>query len=114
MGDGGILLASNLQPPGDSTMPPRKTKGLLEQERRLNEAIATRLRELLVRHRLSVRALARDLGLSASMLSAVTNGHRRPSLSNLIALADRLDVTHDELVGRTSAPRRRDVRRRRA
>ena len=44
--------------------------------------------------------LAKETGLTADWISHYETGKRLPSLPNLIKLADALDLTLDDLVGR--------------
>ena len=44
--------------------------------------------------------LASRIGVSKAMLSAIENGHRKPSLDTLIAAADVLRCSTDDLLGR--------------
>lgn len=48
-------------------------------------------------HGLSLRELARRVGVSASALSQIENGHSRPSVDTLYELARQLGVTPDEI-----------------
>jgi transcriptional regulator with XRE-family HTH domain len=55
---------------------------------------------------LSLAEAAADTGISVSTLSRLENGGRRATLEQLLPLADRYDVSLDELVGRTEPPRK--------
>lgn len=59
--------------------------------------IGSRLREARLRRGLGVRELARDLGVSASLLSAIEHGRSMPSVKTLYGLATQLQVSLDEL-----------------
>ena len=48
-------------------------------------------------HGLSLRELARRVGVSASALSQIENGHSRPTVNTLYELARQLGVTPDEI-----------------
>ncbi|GAA1505037.1 XRE family transcriptional regulator [Sphaerisporangium rubeum] len=50
-----------------------------------NESLGRRLRELRLRSGKSLRAVARELGISASAVSQIERGTMRPSVSRLIA-----------------------------
>lgn len=63
------------------------------------EELGPRLRRARERSRLSLRALARDVGVTASMLSQIEVGKALPSVSTLYALATRLGVSFDDLLG---------------
>lgn len=56
------------------------------------ERLGARLRELRLQSGLSLRALARELGISASAVSQIEKGSMRPSVSRLIAIVTVLDV----------------------
>lgn len=45
-------------------------------------------------------ALAKKTGLTPEWISHFETGRRKPSLNNLVKLADALQITLDELVGR--------------
>lgn len=64
-----------------------------EQEARLGE----RLRAARNALGLSVRALARELGVSASFVSQLENGKARPSVATLYTMSSALGVSIDEL-----------------
>lgn len=59
------------------------------------------------RHRaakgLSLRQLARDLGVSASFISQLEHGKSQPSVATLFAICDALDVTVDQVFNETVA-----------
>lgn len=57
-----------------------------------SESLGLRLRELRLRSGKSLRALARELGISASAVSQIELGAMRPSVSRLIAYVSALDV----------------------
>jgi transcriptional regulator with XRE-family HTH domain len=56
------------------------------------ELLGSRLRELRLQSGTSLRALARDLGISASAVSQIERGVMRPSVSRLIAYVSALGV----------------------
>lgn len=60
--------------------------------------IGSRLREARRERRLSVRELARRLGVSSSLISQIERGRANPSVSTLYAIASELDVSLDELL----------------
>ncbi|MFV0452684.1 MAG: helix-turn-helix domain-containing protein [Propioniciclava sp.] len=74
------------------------------------DELGVRLRAARQRQGLSLRSLANSLEVSASMISQVEMGKTRPSVATLAAMAARLGVSLDELVGNVvdagSAPRR--------
>lgn len=57
-----------------------------------NERLGQRLRELRTRSGKSLRAVARELGISASAVSQIERGSMRPSVSRLIAYVSAIDV----------------------
>ena len=60
------------------------------------------------RHGLSLRELARRVGVSPSMLSQVETGRTQPSVSTIYAIATELGVSIDALVsGEEAAAGRR-------
>ena len=62
------------------------------------EDIGERLRDARLRQGLSLRGLAKSLGVSPSLISQVERGLARPSVNTLYALARELDVSFDELL----------------
>lgn len=60
-------------------------------------ALGERLREERRRRGLSLRQLARQAGVSASLLSQIENGKNKPSVSTLYALTSNLGVFVDDL-----------------
>ncbi|MET9535921.1 helix-turn-helix domain-containing protein [Streptomyces sp. NPDC006553] len=65
----------------------------------MEERIGQALREARKARGISLRALAADTGISASLLSQVENGKSQPSVSTLYALVSRLGISLDELLG---------------
>jgi transcriptional regulator with XRE-family HTH domain len=63
-----------------------------EQERTLERAIGTHIRDLRQRFHLSVADLATAASISTGMMSKIENGQISPSLSTLQALAQALNV----------------------
>jgi transcriptional regulator with XRE-family HTH domain len=59
--------------------------------------LGARLREVRVAAGLSLRAVARELSVSPSFVSQLENGHSRPSVATLYAMAQLLNVSLDEL-----------------
>lgn len=59
--------------------------------------LGLRLRQARQRSGLSLRALARELGVSASFVSQLENGKSQPSVATLYSLAQLLHVSIDEL-----------------
>ncbi|MEV4017437.1 helix-turn-helix domain-containing protein [Nonomuraea angiospora] len=57
-----------------------------------NERLGQRLRELRTRSGKSLRAVARELGISASAVSQIERGTMRPSVSRLIAYVSAIGV----------------------
>lgn len=74
---------------------------------RPNPEVATmgdRLRRARTSRGLSLRAVARRLGVSASLISQVETGRANPSVNTLYALASELGVSLDELLFVDAAP----------
>ncbi|AVH98765.1 MULTISPECIES: helix-turn-helix domain-containing protein [Streptomyces] len=65
----------------------------------MEERIGRALREARKAQGISLRALAADTGISASLLSQVETGKSQPSVSTLYALVSRLKVSLDDLLG---------------
>ena len=63
----------------------------------LHEDFGPRLRAERERHGLSVRALAREVGISPSALSQIETGRSRPSVRTLYSIVSELNITLDEL-----------------
>jgi DNA-binding XRE family transcriptional regulator/mannose-6-phosphate isomerase-like protein (cupin superfamily) len=59
--------------------------------------VGARLRQARQRSGLSLREVARQLGVSASFVSQLENGKSQPSVATLYSLAQLLDVSIDEL-----------------
>jgi transcriptional regulator with XRE-family HTH domain/quercetin dioxygenase-like cupin family protein len=58
-------------------------------------ALGERVREERLRRGISLRGLARDVGVSASMISQIETGKTRPSVSTLYAITSALGITMD-------------------
>jgi transcriptional regulator with XRE-family HTH domain len=65
---------------------------------RVLDGIGHRLREERVRAGLSQRALARRLGLSASLISQLESGQSRPSVGTLYSIVTELGVSLDRVI----------------
>lgn len=63
----------------------------------LRDDVGQRLRDERERHGISLRALAREIGISASALSQIETGRSRPSVTTLHAVAAELGMSLDEL-----------------
>jgi transcriptional regulator with XRE-family HTH domain len=61
--------------------------------------VGTELRRVRESKKLSLRAVASAIGVSASLLSQVETGKTQPSVSTLFALVDHLDISLDSLMG---------------
>jgi transcriptional regulator with XRE-family HTH domain len=70
-----------------------------ESDRDVLAGVGPRLRALRRRRGTSLIELAAETGLSASTLSRLENGKRRPTLEQLLPLARAHDVPLDDLVG---------------
>jgi len=60
--------------------------------------------DLIQKRQIKDYQVAKDLNLSSSRISDWRNGHRLPSVENLIKLADYFGVSTDYLLGRTDKP----------
>jgi transcriptional regulator with XRE-family HTH domain len=69
--------------------------------------VGERLREERSRRGVSVRALARDLGVSASLISQIETGKSQPSVSTLYAITTALGISVEDVFG----PPARDTER---
>ncbi|HSK61814.1 MAG TPA: helix-turn-helix transcriptional regulator, partial [Actinomycetospora sp.] len=59
--------------------------------------VGARLREERLRLGISVRALARDLGVSASLVSQIETGKSQPSVSTLYAMTTALGISVEDV-----------------
>ncbi|NUT57563.1 MAG: helix-turn-helix domain-containing protein [Agromyces sp.] len=73
------------------------------------EDIGERLRDARLRQGLSLRGLAKALGVSPSLISQVETGKTQPSVSTLYAIVSQLGVSLDELLGVGPVARRDDA-----
>lgn len=64
-----------------------------------SEQIGVRLREARLERGMSLRSVAQELGVSASLISQVETGKTQPSVSTLYALVTHLGVSIDDLLG---------------
>ena len=69
-------------------------------------AIGERVRAERTRQGLSARALARDVGVSASLISQIETDKSQPSVSTLYAISTALGIPIGELFGDAPAPAR--------
>jgi transcriptional regulator with XRE-family HTH domain/quercetin dioxygenase-like cupin family protein len=67
-------------------------------------ALGDRLRSARMAKGYTLRELARQIGVSASLLSQVENGKSQASVTNLHALVTALDISLDELFASAEAP----------
>jgi transcriptional regulator with XRE-family HTH domain len=67
---------------------------------RIGELVALYRRE----RKLKVSALAREVGVTPSLISQIERGNSRPSVPTLFALAEALDVSVDVFAGRETPP----------
>src|SRR4051812_44780761 len=63
---------------------------------RIGELVATYRRQ----RKLKVSELAREIGVTPSLISQIERGNSRPSVATLFALAEALDVSVDVFAGR--------------
>jgi transcriptional regulator with XRE-family HTH domain len=68
------------------------------------ENLGPRLRQARLNADLTLRELARQLGVSASFVSQLENGKSQPSVATLYSLSQLLDVSIDQLFETRSAP----------
>ncbi|MFL6077172.1 MAG: helix-turn-helix domain-containing protein [Mycobacteriales bacterium] len=67
-------------------------------------ALGARIREERLRRGLSLRALARDVGVSASLVSQIETGKSQPSVSTLYAITTALGIPVEDLFGTAEQP----------
>ena len=63
------------------------------------ESMGKAIRAARTKQKLSLRRVAADIGVSASLLSQVETGKTQPSVSTFYALVNRLGISVDELFG---------------
>jgi transcriptional regulator with XRE-family HTH domain len=66
-------------------------------------ALGPRVREERLRRGITLRGLARDVGVSASMLSQIETGKTRPSVSTLYAVTSALGISIEEVFAPAAA-----------
>lgn len=76
---------------------PQRTGRVRRTQAGLHEDVGQRLRDCRERQQLSLRELARRLGISPSALSQIETGKSRPSVSTLYAIVTELGLSLDEL-----------------
>ena len=77
------------------------TNGTDMRNRKISsDAFSNRLREARILRALNQRELAERLGVPPSSIAHFEGGRRKPSVANLVRLADALNVTTDFLLGR--------------
>jgi len=59
--------------------------------------VGERIREARLRHGMSLRALARAVGVSASLISQIETGKSRPSVSTLYAITRALEISVEDV-----------------
>ncbi|RFA18205.1 hypothetical protein B7R25_15935 [Subtercola boreus] len=69
----------------------------------MNEEVGPKLRAARLDKGLSLRSIAAEVGVSASLISQVETGKTQPSVSTLYALVNQLGISFDELLGSTPA-----------
>jgi transcriptional regulator with XRE-family HTH domain len=84
------------------------TKPASERRARAKQAVrddvGRRIREHREQSKLSLRELARRLGISPSAISQIETGKSRPSVSTLYSIVTELGISLDELFGGRDAP----------
>jgi transcriptional regulator with XRE-family HTH domain len=93
---------SGLQSERMSTEPTRARRR--DRTAELHDGVGQRLRAERERHGMSLRELARRLGISPSALSQIETGRSRPSVGTLYAIVSELDLSLDELFASPRAP----------
>ena len=66
----------------------------------MKSKFSERLKDLRVEKRLSQRALALEIQVSAAIISQWVNGLKQHTADNILALSDFFDVSCDYLLGR--------------
>lgn len=66
--------------------------------------VGDRLREERLRRGVSVRSLARDLGVSASLISQIETGKSQPSVGTLYAITTALDISVEDVFEPPTVP----------
>ena len=84
VGDRGTSMSTSAEPPAAAEMAPAENLG-------------GRLRQARLQANLSLREVARQLGVSASFVSQLENGKSQPSVATLYSLARLLGVSIDRL-----------------
>jgi transcriptional regulator with XRE-family HTH domain len=77
--------------------PRRRVAGLGARELGVREDVGHRIRTRRENNNLSLRELARRLGISASAVSQIETGKSRPSVTTLYAVIDELGLSVDDL-----------------
>ncbi|GAA4450304.1 helix-turn-helix domain-containing protein [Phytohabitans houttuyneae] len=65
--------------------------------------VGERIREARLRHGMSLRALARAVGVSASLISQIETGKSRPSVSTLYAITKALEISVEDVFDNAEA-----------
>jgi transcriptional regulator with XRE-family HTH domain len=89
--------ASRRHPAEDGEAPPPSDR------REVAMSVGSQLRDRRKEVGLSLRQFARDLGVSPSFISQIENGKSQPSVATLYTICSALDLSIDELFGRTEA-----------
>lgn len=63
-----------------------------------------RFREMLQSKGITAYRVAKDTGISQGLMGQYSLGNSRPTLDNLVKIADCLDCSTDYLLGRTDNP----------
>lgn len=80
------------------------TTGAMDEHLSSAADIGARVRQARQRKGMSLRSVANDLGLSASLISQVETGKTSPSVATLYSLAQLLGFSVDEMLGLASDP----------
>ncbi len=72
--------------------------------------IGTRIKKYREAHNMSQQALAKKLGYQTdTAVSLIENGDRKLSIEKLMIIADEFSIPLDELLGRETSPKHKDV-----
>jgi transcriptional regulator with XRE-family HTH domain len=84
--------------------PSRENSSAAARRAKVPSGIGPRLRQARERRHMSVRGLARYVGVSPSLVSQIERGRVMPSVGTLYAIANELGLVVDDLFGGTPSP----------
>jgi DNA-binding Xre family transcriptional regulator len=79
----------------------RKPAGRHGRNEELSRTIGGNIKRLCDERQISALCLSKQIGIPHSAIYYLIGGYRSPSADTLVAIADALDVSIDELVGRS-------------